>query len=56
MEDDGVGPAHSSANGRAHALAGMGLPNVAERLRTLYPDRAALCFETRPACGSQALA
>jgi two-component system LytT family sensor kinase len=64
VEDDGMGPssralAKSNGNQRAADTAslgtkdsGVGLTNVAQRLKTLYWDRASLSFEPRPAGGS----
>jgi two-component system LytT family sensor kinase len=46
VEDDGIGP--------GSAPAGVGLTNVAERLATLYQDRAALELEPRPGGGARA--
>ena len=45
VEDDGLG--------RQSRVAGMGLTNVTERLRTLYADRASLTFEPREGGGSR---
>jgi hypothetical protein len=48
VEDDGLG----LAAGAAQALpAGHGLANVAERLRLVFGDDAALVLESRPTCG-----
>lgn len=53
VEDDGVGP-----RGRAKGMNGqpggngVGLRNIADRLRTLYADRASLHFDPRPRGGS----
>ena len=49
VEDDGLGP---SAGGSTHM--GHGLTNIAERLRTLYQDRASVTLEPRPGGGSRA--
>ena len=46
MEDDGIGP--------GAAPAGVGLSNVAERLASLYQDRASLTLAPRPAGGTLA--
>ena len=50
VEDDGMG-----LNGRTPAgeSEGLGLANVAERLSTLYQDRAGVTLEPRPAGGSR---
>ena len=62
VEDDGMGPGASSAqaNGRNVAVSawrpkspGLGLANVAERLRTLYHDRASVSLEPREGGGSR---
>jgi two-component system LytT family sensor kinase len=45
VEDDGIGP--------GTAPAGLGLTNVAERLATLYQDRAAVKLEPRPGGGTR---
>ncbi len=45
VEDDGLG--------RQSGVAGMGLTNVGERLRTLYGERASLTFEPRAGGGSR---
>jgi two-component system LytT family sensor kinase len=46
VEDDGIGP--------GAAPAGVGLTNVAERLASLYQDRASLTLAPRPAGGTRA--
>jgi two-component system LytT family sensor kinase len=46
VEDDGIGP--------GSAGAGLGLRNVAERLATLYQDRASVQLERREGGGSRA--
>jgi two-component system, LytTR family, sensor kinase len=51
IEDDGVGP-NGRARGRAYQ-SGVGLTNVAERLKTLYRDRASMEIEPREAGGSR---
>lgn len=51
VEDDGVGPA--AARYRRPATNGLGLVNVADRLRALYQERAQVCFEAREAGGSR---
>jgi two-component system LytT family sensor kinase len=62
VEDDGIGPAWSSLqpNGRAPATSGhrsgspgLGLANVAARLKTLYHDRASVVLEPREGGGSR---
>ena len=67
VEDDGIGIAHgfthSFTHGIAHgsphgrvadaASAGLGLANVAERLATLYQDRASVTLEAREGSGSR---
>uniref|UniRef100_Q01R05 Histidine kinase internal region n=1 Tax=Solibacter usitatus (strain Ellin6076) TaxID=234267 RepID=Q01R05_SOLUE len=47
VEDDGIGP--------GAAPAGVGLTNIAERLATLYQDRASLTLAPRPAGGTCAV-
>ena len=49
VEDDGMGPGTSA---RQAASSGVGLKNVAERLRTLYRDRAGVRLEAVAAGGS----
>lgn len=60
VEDDGIGPAASEAqrNGRNAAVSGrhsdsqgLGLTNVAERLKTMYNDRASVKLEPREGGG-----
>jgi two-component system, LytTR family, sensor kinase len=51
IEDDGVG-LNGSGRGRPYQ-SGVGLSNVAERLRTLYRDRASVEIEPRAAGGSR---
>ena len=46
VEDDGIGP--------GAAPAGVGLTNVAERLTSLYQDRASLTLAPRPGGGARA--
>ena len=46
VEDDGIGP--------GAAPAGVGLSNVADRLATLYQDRASLTLAPRPTGGTRA--
>jgi two-component system LytT family sensor kinase len=58
VEDDGIGPGSSGANGRTvtghHSeFQGLGLANVAERLKTLYHDRASVCLEAREGGGTR---
>lgn len=45
VEDDGMGPS-------AHPGKGLGLANIAERLQTLYQDRASVSLRRREAGGS----
>ena len=45
VEDDGMGPGARSSNG-------LGLANIAERLQTLYQDRASVSLRRREAGGS----
>ena len=45
VEDDGMGPS-------AHPGKGLGLANIAERLQTLYQDRASVSLRPREAGGS----
>jgi two-component system LytT family sensor kinase len=52
VEDDGLGPV-PGADSRSGA-AGVGLANVAERLATLYQDRASFTLEARSGGGSRA--
>ena len=47
VEDDGMGPS-------AHPSKGLGLANIAERLQTLYQDRASVTLRRREAGGSVA--
>jgi two-component system LytT family sensor kinase len=47
VEDDGMGPSGRPSKG-------LGLANIAERLRTLYQDRASVSLEPRAAGGSVA--
>lgn len=49
VEDDGVGPLHRP---RRPSASGVGLKNVAERLQTLYRDRAGVRLEPRASGGS----
>ena len=61
VEDDGIGPGSSGAqpDGRLAAgpglrsSPGLGLANVAERLKTLYHDRASVSLEPREGGGSR---
>jgi two-component system, LytTR family, sensor kinase len=65
VEDDGVGPASSAfskPNGSHWPLgtfsaeaekSGVGLANIAQRLRTLYRDGASVSFESREVGGSR---
>ena len=58
VEDDGIGLGPSGPNGRPvtghHSESqGLGLANVAERLKTLYHDRASVCLEPREGGGSR---
>jgi two-component system LytT family sensor kinase len=48
VEDDGMG-----LNGRLSGRQGLGLTNVAARLKTLYHDRASVSLEPRTAGGSR---
>lgn len=48
VEDDGMGIGSSAATN-----TGLGLSNVAERLRTLYQERASLTLEPRPGGGTR---
>jgi two-component system LytT family sensor kinase len=50
VEDDGVGAAAEVAPVKS---SGVGLKIIADRLRTLYQDRASLQFETASAAGSR---
>lgn len=55
IEDDGLGPeaAHAPAPGESRKPSGgVGLKNVADRLRTLYRERAGVRLEPRAAGGS----
>lgn len=55
IEDDGLGPESTAARhpGEARKISnGVGLKNVADRLRTLYRDRAGVRLEPRAAGGS----
>jgi two-component system, LytTR family, sensor kinase len=58
VEDDGVGmaSAHGSARGREHADGpggmGIGMANVAERLKVLYEDTAKMMIESREGGGT----
>jgi len=45
VEDDGMGPS-------AQPSKGLGLANIAERLQTLYQDRASVSLRRREAGGS----
>jgi two-component system LytT family sensor kinase len=47
VEDDGMGPSGRPSKG-------LGLANIAERLKTLYQDRASVSLERRAAGGSVA--
>ena len=47
VEDDGMGPSE-------HPSKGLGLANIAERLQTLYQDRASVSLRRREAGGSVA--
>ena len=47
VEDDGMGPSRRPSKG-------LGLANIAERLKTLYPDRASVTLEPRVGGGSVA--
>jgi two-component system LytT family sensor kinase len=59
VEDDGIGPGSSDAahpHGRPvndPGSQGLGLANVAERLKTLYRDRASVILEPREGGGSR---
>jgi two-component system LytT family sensor kinase len=50
VEDDGVGAAAETATPKSN---GLGLKIIADRLRTLYQDRASMHFETAAAAGSR---
>jgi two-component system LytT family sensor kinase len=52
VEDDGVGSAAAPPS-PATSGGGVGLKIIADRLRTLYHDRASLQFETAEAAGSR---
>ncbi|HXB74733.1 MAG TPA: sensor histidine kinase [Candidatus Acidoferrales bacterium] len=56
VEDDGMGIGSSALALLAlhHRSDGLGLTNVAERLRTLYQDRASLILEPRDGGGTRA--
>jgi len=53
VEDDGMGPRRGVPPGQRTASAGLGLSNVAERLETLYHDRASVILEPRAGGGSR---
>jgi sensor histidine kinase YesM len=60
VEDDGIGPRSQAphTNGPVSAdhhseSQGLGLANVAERLKTLYHDRASVSLEPREGGGSR---
>jgi two-component system LytT family sensor kinase len=53
VEDDGMGPRRTTSLGPRSASPGLGLTNVAERLRTLYHDRASVILEPRDGGGSR---
>lgn len=55
VEDDGVGPSPGSLrkkNGNGGQHAGVGLTNIAQRLTTLYQDRAQVTLERREPIGT----
>ncbi|HEV3330603.1 MAG TPA: histidine kinase [Bryobacteraceae bacterium] len=55
VEDDGVGPGSASLrakNGNGAHTEGVGLTNIAQRLTTLYQDRAQVTLERRDPVGT----
>jgi len=55
VEDDGVGPSSGSlrkGNGNGAQPEGVGLTNIAQRLTTLYQDRAQVTLEPREPAGA----
>jgi two-component system LytT family sensor kinase len=55
VEDDGVGPSSGSLqkkNGHGAQREGVGLTNIAQRLTTLYQDRAQVTLERREPVGT----
>jgi two-component system LytT family sensor kinase len=54
VEDDGLGPAARTRRLPEEEAQGVGLANIAERLRTLYQDRASIRLEPREGGGSRA--
>jgi two-component system LytT family sensor kinase len=54
VEDDGLGPQSRVRELVERESAGVGLANVAERLRTLYRERAGVRLEAREGGGSRA--
>ena len=55
VEDDGVGPAIGvlKLNGSDRQSNGVGLENVAQRLKTLYQDQGRMTIEVRQAGGTR---
>jgi two-component system LytT family sensor kinase len=53
VEDDGVGASPAAEVVTTSKGSGVGLKIIADRLRTLYHDRASLQFETASAAGSR---
>jgi two-component system, LytTR family, sensor kinase len=54
VEDDGLGPRAQPRQLPEQETQGVGLANIAERLRTLYQDRASIRLEPREGGGSRA--
>lgn len=54
VEDDGLGPAARPRRLPEQEAQGVGLANIAERLRTLYQDRAGIRLEPREGGGARA--
>jgi two-component system LytT family sensor kinase len=54
VEDDGLGPEARPQRLPEQDAQGVGLANIAERLRTLYQDRASIRLEPREGGGSRA--
>jgi two-component system LytT family sensor kinase len=52
VEDDGVGMGHGGARG-SPPTTGIGIPNVEERLRTLYGDAATMTTHSEPGRGTR---
>jgi two-component system, LytTR family, sensor kinase len=55
VEDDGLGPHAPTPRLPDRESGGVGLTNVAERLRTLYQDRASFRLEPREGGGARAI-